>query len=141
MSILAKKGRLYMQAFSRTVEGMTISDGPVVSDDGSDISFIGAKVLQVLDLSTVNVRQPKNQQEWLTVQKPMLEAVGAKSWATMARGAKCIGLTFDGKIVEIEPSINYGNEGGTSLPDRALRVPPIPDAIGRAVMAAFELST
>ncbi|WP_155141781.1 hypothetical protein [Aquisalinus luteolus] len=68
----------------------------------------------------------------------MLDAVGARSWSGLAKGAMAVGLQCTDGIVTMTPGRDYEKQGGTSLPDQAITVPlEVPD-LGQKLVEAFE---
>jgi hypothetical protein len=71
----------------------------------------------------------------------MLEAVGVKNWATLARGARSVGIECHDGIVTLTPSCNYEEQGGTELPDQAVSALITADELGAKLAEVFDLSS
>ncbi len=71
----------------------------------------------------------------------MLEAVGAKSWAALAKGARSVGIECHDGVVTLTPSCNYEKHGGADLPDQAISIPLTADELGAKLAEAFDLSS
>ncbi len=122
---------------------MWIGWGPVYVVDARDVNSsqfideLSGKIRVTLDNSVHGVPHP-SQTEWKAVQAPMLEAVGVKSWNTLAKGAKSVGLEREDTLVKMEPAANYEKQGGTSLPDKTVECDLNSSELGSALMKAFE---
>jgi hypothetical protein len=68
----------------------------------------------------------------------MLKAVGAKTWAGLAKGSKAVGLTCEGELVTMMPSSGYENKGGVELSERALKSEISAEDIGVRLVEAFD---
>jgi hypothetical protein len=134
---LLRKGKILIQSYSRATTGLWIATGPVFVIDEGDPDALGTKIRYALNGSIEGVQHP-SQAEWKTVQGPMLEAAGVKTWATLAKSAKSVGLEFDGGIVKMVPTAGYGNNGGKSLPEKAVECEFDNDELGSALVLAFE---
>ena len=71
----------------------------------------------------------------------MLEAVGAKSWAAMARGATAVGFILRGDILTMYPSYNYWDRGGTDLEGKDITISIHSPELGKHIIKAFEISS
>jgi hypothetical protein len=134
---LQRKGKILIQSYSKATTGLWIATGPVYVIDEDHPDELGAKIRDALHGSIQGVRHP-SQAEWKTVQAPMLEAAGVKTWATLAKSAKSVGLEFDGEIVRMVPSTDYGNNGGKSVPEKAVECEFDNGELGSALVQAFE---
>lgn len=139
-SALLKGGKVYTQGYAKTTSGVWIATGPVYVSSPSSEDRIAFDIRASLEHSVQDVPHP-SREEWKDVQRPMLEAVGAKSWAALAKGAKAVGIECEDGIVKLSPSSDYGNEGGEDLPDQAITVPLDSDELGAKLVEAFDLSS
>lgn len=139
-SAILKNGKVFIQGYSETKSEMWIASGQVYICVFGAVEEMATQARAALNSSKRGLRDPKRE-EWPLVQKPMLEAVGARNWNQLARGAKAIGLECEKGIVTIEPSANYQNDGGESLPDKAIRIEIGSDKLGASLMKAFEASS
>jgi hypothetical protein len=139
-SAIKKNGNIFVQAYSETQEGLSIAYGPVFQASADNADEIARCVRSALGHSVQGVSHP-TRDGWKEVQRPMLEAVGAKSWSALAKGARAIGIELTDGIVTLSPSADYENEGGTDLPDQAMTVDFDTTDLGRMVIKAFELSS
>jgi hypothetical protein len=71
----------------------------------------------------------------------MLEAVGVQSWATLAKGAKSVGIESDHTMITLTPSQDYAKQGGEDLPDQAIRVPLTAEDLGANIIESFDRSS
>lgn len=134
---LLRKGKILIQSYSKAITGLWIATGPVYVIDEGHPDELGAKIRDALHGSIKGMRHP-SQAEWKTVQAPMLEAAGVKTWTTLAKSAKSVGLELDGEIVRMLPTAGYGNNGGKSLPEKAVECDFDNDELGSALVLAFE---
>lgn len=137
---ILKKGNVHVQAYAEITAGFYRAYGPIFTCSVSDEAQIAQNVRKAFEYSIQGVPQP-SREGWKEVQRPMLEAVGAKTWDGLAKGARAIGLVLDQAIVKIEPSLNYWDRGGVGLPDQAIFVPNDTPDLGKFIVRAFELSS
>ncbi|VVE57264.1 hypothetical protein PAQ31011_05194 [Pandoraea aquatica] len=138
---LLRKGKIFIQAYSKASTGLWIASGPVyVAEEGGLEEDLGQKVRDALDGSIEGVRHP-SQDEWKEIQAPMLEAAGVKSWKTLGKGAKSVGLESNGVTVKMVPSFNYENGGGTPLIEKAIEHEVMNSHLGVELMRAFASCT
>jgi hypothetical protein len=114
-----------------------IAHGPVFVADVVQTTEIARNILHALNQSTRGVPHP-SPTEWKSVQAPMLEAAGAKTWAVLAKGSKVVGLECEGELVTMVPSSGYENEGGVGLSDEALKAELSAEDIGERLVEAFD---
>lgn len=119
---------------------MWIAFGPVFTCGADQDSELANNVRAALALSTRGVLQPERE-DWKQIQKPMLDAAGAKSWAILAKRAKAVGLKSEGELVRITPSASYENDGGTDLPERAITSHINADTLGQSLIKALDTSS
>ena len=136
-SALLRKGKILIQGYSKATTGLWIGMGPVYVIDEEYPDELGAKIRAALHGSTEGVPHP-SQAEWKAVQAPMLEAASVKTWATLAKSAKSVGLEFDEGLVRMVPTAGYGNNGGTSLLGKIVECEFENDELGPALVLAFE---
>ena len=138
-SAYLRKGKIFIGSYSKTSTGLWVFSGPVCTINEDHINELGQKIRDALNRSGREVvRHPANQEEWKAVQAPMLEAAGVKTWAAFAKGAKAVGLESDGATVKMEPSSNYENKGGTSLPEKTFECELMNPNLGNALMMLFD---
>jgi len=113
-SAYLRKGKIFIQAFSLSSVGVWIAHGIVFTNESCDNpANIGANVLAALEGSVENIPHPL-QSEWKSVQAPLLDAAGVKSWATFAKSSDAVGFELlDGKI-NFKPVEDYEDEGGVA---------------------------
>jgi hypothetical protein len=137
---LLRKGKVLIDWYSKTTAGVWVGSGPVFVVDEADFQMLTARVRDALNASTEGIRHP-SQDEWKAIQAPMLNAAGVKSWKTLAKGSKAVGLECQGTLVKMVPSANYENQGGTSLHDKTVECDLNSPELGSALMRAFEASS
>lgn len=135
---LLRKGTIHIQGYSQTTAGVWIGSGRVRSLDRTvEPQLLANAIRESFAESARGVPHP-SQDEWRSVQAPMLEATGVKSWAALARGAKAVGLELVGAEVTMTPSANYARQGGDSLPDQLIRSELESNALGSDLLEAFK---
>lgn len=135
-SALLRKGKILIQSYSQTTTGIWVGMGPVYVIDENQTDEIGVKVLEALSQSVEGVRHPA-QTEWKSIQAPMLEAAGVKTWATLAKGAKAVGLEYEEGRVTMVPTSNYEKNGGEPCLDRTFHCGFVEDELGKSLLKAF----
>lgn len=139
-SAILKSGRVYVQGYAQTTSGVWIGRGPVYVGSISSPTDMGANVRASLAHSIQGVPHP-DKAGWRDVQQPMLEAVGARSWGALAKGARSVGIECHDSVVTLTPSCNYEKDGGLDLPEQAISVPITADELGTKLAEAFDLSS
>jgi hypothetical protein len=139
-SALLKSGNVYIQSYSETTSGIWVADGPVYVSSVGAPAQIGQHTRDALSHSMRGIRRSV-QAEWKAIQAPMLKALGAKTWAALAKGAKAVGLESTDDMVTIIPSANYEINGGTELSEQTVRSELWADDIGEKILAAFDVSS
>lgn len=139
-SALLKAGKVYTQGYARTTSGVWVGIGPVYVSPLSFVDELAANVRASLKHSVQNVPHP-SREEWKEVQRPMLEATGTKSWASLAKGSKAVGIECIDGTVTFTPSSDYQNQGGSDLSEQAVIVSLDSDNLGAKLAEAFDLST
>lgn len=135
-----RKGKVLIQAFSQTTTDLWIAYGPVyVTADNSSPAEIGANVIAALGNSKTGIQHP-SQDKWKEVQQPMLEAAGVKSWATLEKGCKSVGLEDKGAQISLMPSVS-DIDGPRDLPEQLILSEKAEEALGMALMKAFDACT
>lgn len=139
-SALLKNENVFVQAYAETTSGVWIAYGPVHVCPLDRTEDIADSVRRALELSTRGIAHP-SREEWKDVQRPMLEAVGAKNWSALAKGAKAVGIEAHDSVVKFLPSLNYEDDGGSDLPDIAISSPLDDGDLGLKLIRAFEISS
>ncbi len=139
-SALLKDGKIFIQAYAETTAGMWIAFGPVFTCGAEQVDEIATNMKAALNLSTRGVSQP-GRDDWKQIQKPMLDAAGAKSWAVLAKRGKAVGIECEGGIIKMTPSSDYQNDGGADLPEQAITSPFDAGNLGQCLIKAFEVSS
>ncbi|CAM2154084.1 conserved protein of unknown function [Pararobbsia alpina] len=134
---LLRKGRIFMQSYSKATTGLWVASGPVYIVAVDAPENLDSIIRRALDGSKEGVQHP-SQNEWKAVQAPMLEAAGVKSWTALSKGAKAVGLHSENGIVKMTPSLNYENKGGTSNLEAVVERELKNFDLGSALVEAFE---
>ena len=139
-SALIKGEKILIQGYSETSSGVWIAHGPVYVAHENQPDQIGQYIRDAIHQSTRGVPHP-GPTEWKVIQAPMLEAAGARTWASLAKDSKAVGLEYDGEVVTMTPSSNYKNDGGADIPDRAFKSVLSAENIGAQLLEAFSACT
>ena len=108
---LLRKGKVFIDWYSKTTAGVWVGSGPVFVVVETDFQMLTTRIREALNASTEGTRHP-SQDEWKAIQAPMLNAAGVKSWKTLAKGSKAVGLECEGTLVKMVPSASYEQNGG-----------------------------
>ena len=139
--VYRRRGMLYVNAQSYTVEGFLISAPPfarVAEEDGPEA--LGTVVAAALQSSCEGLPQP-SQKGWKDVVRPLLRLAGERSFNAFMKGTTSCGLTWrQNKICTVMPYKNEGRDGFTQLRDRAFEVEAsLPHELGGAVNRGLSL--
>ena len=138
---ILKKGSVYIQASADTINKCgSIAHGPVFTCSIQDEDQLARNLKGALEYSIQGVPHP-GRDGWKEVQRPMLEAVGAKTWSSMAKGASAVGFILRGDILTMYPSCNYWDRGGTDLEGQEITVSIHSPDLGKLIIKAFEISS
>lgn len=136
-----KKGNVYIQGYAGVENrGGWIAYGPVFRCSIQDEHQLMRNLRSAFEYSIQGVPHP-GRDGWKEVQRPMLEAVGAKTWSAMARGAKSVGFRLRGDILTMYLSCNYWDRGGTELEGQDITVSIHSPELGKLIIKAFEISS
>lgn len=139
-SALLIEEKVYVQAYSQTTTGIWIAFGPVFSCEIDNVEELTRIVRAAFEFSRSGVPQPRKE-DWKNIQRPILDAVGAKNWASLAKNARAVGLECEECIIKMIPSYEYKNDGGYPLNDKAISCKVNDFKIGDNLVKAFEISS
>ncbi|WP_176080257.1 hypothetical protein [Paraburkholderia tropica] len=128
---------ILLQSYSKATTGLWIATCPVHVVGGDCEAELSEGIRAVLADSTVDVPH-SCQSEWKSIQAPMLQAVGVKSWATLGKGAKSVGLECDSALVRMVPTSDYWNKGGRALKDQTIECALSSAELGHRLVTTFE---
>jgi hypothetical protein len=135
------KDAFVVHAESRTTDGVWIATEPYIRlRMGCSLDELGEAVLAALAASRSEVAHPT---DWKGVLKPLVKVAGLKSWSSLARVARCVGVEASSEGIAFVPSENLGpREGFAPRTDLALLVSRAAGAaaLGRALSEAIEQS-
>jgi hypothetical protein len=137
---LLRKGNVFIDWYSKTTAGVWVGSGPVFVVVETDFQMLTARIREALNASTEGIRHP-SQDEWNAIQAPMLNAAGVKSWKTLAKGSRAVGLECEGTLVKIVSSRSYEHKGGEPLPEKTIECDLNSPDLGSALMKAFDASS
>lgn len=135
---LLRSERVLIQAYLPTTTGLTIAAGPVHAAPQDNPDAVGEALRVALSLPYKTLPHPP-QDQWPSVQRPMLAAAGVRSWKALAKGSKAVGVTVRGTELELTPTLHYEQAGGTSMKENTVKSGLADPMLGRALLEAFAL--
>lgn len=135
-SAYLRSGKVLIQANLPTTTGLMIASGPVHAAPHDNPDAVGEALRAALSLPYATLPHP-SQDEWPSVQRPMLTAAGVRSWQTLANGSKAVGVALSGAELQLTPTANHAQAGGTALEEDAARCDPADPMLGAALLEAF----
>ncbi len=135
-SAYLRSGKVLIQANLPTTTGMMIASGPVHAAPHDNPDAVGEALRAALSLPYETLPHPP-QDKWLSVQRPMLAAAGVRSWKTLAKASKAVGVTLSGAELQLTPTAHYEQAGGTALEDDVIRCDLANPRLGAALLEAF----
>lgn len=137
-SIYMRDNHLFIFTQSRTTTGLWIEEGPVVTVPVTAVGKIGDVARDRLSASKDGVRHP-TQEEWPERDRAFAKALGARSFGTFTKGAKCLNLRIDGERIVIVPTNNEGRRRGFTQIEEKARDAGGPEAeLGAQIMRALD---
>lgn len=129
---------IYIHSNAQTTCGVWLAVAPFTKL-AADVSTeeLGKAVEQALDASRIGIEHPSN---WDTIDCPLPELAGVKSWATFMRNARCTNIKEMNEYIELTPNRNLGPSEGYEPISEAKIVLTLKshDRIGFALLSAFE---
>lgn len=136
LSCFLRKGVVYIRSYARATTGVWIGHGPVFTASPDDVATLGQHLHDAVAYSIHGVAHPPQDQR-REAAKPMLEAAGVKSWQSLARGAKHVGIRAVGDRITFTPSARYHEKGGMKLDDQAIEAVADSASLGVLLQQAF----
>jgi hypothetical protein len=133
-----RRGKVFVQAYLPTTSGVLIGSGLVYIALTAEEDAAHEALRAALSLPYQILRHPQ-QNEWKSLQQPMLQAVGAKSWKLLAKGALFVDVSLSEDTVKFTPTAHYEQDGGSALNDMVIEINRESPKLGRALLDAFEL--
>lgn len=137
-----RKGQLIPHSSSLTRDGFWVANGvfEILSQEVDDLA-LGEAVRRMLDASRQGVPTP-DLRRGPSPFAPVLAAVGLRSFAGYARGARHVGVEQHGDRIVVTPSRNGGTkEGFVGRADEAVALQaPDSEELGRTVIDALARS-
>jgi hypothetical protein len=138
VSVYERRGQFVIVPEVRTTSGIWTASSPVLTCPTTvEAEGLGAAVRKALAGSTEGAPHPR---EWKSVQAPLLDAAGVRSWATFVRGTESCSVAVNEDGMTVLPMKNGGSEGGfIPLESQAVRLPSnaADGEIGAGVRAAI----
>ncbi|WP_412065823.1 hypothetical protein [Rhizobium sp. SYY.PMSO] len=135
-SAYLRSGKVLIQANLPTTTGLMIASGPVHTAPHDNPDAVGEALRAALSLPYDTLPHP-HQDKWPSVQTPMLAAAGVRSWKTLAKGSKAVGVTLNGADLQLTPTTHYDQAGGTALEEDTVRCELAHSKLGAALLEAF----
>lgn len=137
------KGKIFVQGFSTTTEGMYCLHGSVFGAGETDYKEIGDCVLKAFNECKTGI---PHHVEWRDgpMKSEMLEATQCKTWNALMKSSKSIKVyENDEGSITILPAkfggVSGPNKGYRDLKDKAIKSSFDPDELGKNVIKALEL--
>ncbi len=127
---------ILLQAMSLTESGVWIADGRVLTIPADDRSGLAEGIKTSLDASRAGVAHP-SQSEWKSIQQPMLQAAGVRTWAALGKKAKAVGMTFAGEDVAFIPTVHFRAHGGHASDEHTIHRSMDDPDLGSGLLDAF----
>jgi hypothetical protein len=130
------RGRIFLHAYSKTTQGLSVLSQPVLEADPRNLPELGRVILSALAGSKEGVPHPSI---WDDISGPLIKVAGAKSRSTFFGSARSVSIKRQSDRVTFTPYRNLGTRKGyeplkekvrTSLPDTA--------DLGAALLSAFQ---
>ncbi|QDY07875.1 hypothetical protein FJK98_12435 [Micromonospora sp. HM134] len=137
-----RRGRYVAYSSSLCTDGMWIANGVFdILDTSTGDRELGAAMRRMLDASRTGVPTPD-----LRVASPLapvLDALGARSYAIYAKGTRHVGVECDADVVLVSPTRNGGaREGFVELTEHTVRLTtPDDEELGEALRGALDRSS
>lgn len=109
-TVYSRQKKIFVQASSRTVDGIWVASGPVsyLGDSCSD-EELGSCVVCVVNGSVDGISPVR---EWNSLILPVLRAADVKSWAKFVRGTVSVEIEMSCDLVSVILMENLGASGG-----------------------------
>ncbi len=127
---------ILLQAMSLTESGVWIADGHVLTIPADDRSGLAEGIKTSLDASRAGVAHP-SQSEWKSIQQPMLQAAGVRTWAALGKKAKAVGMTSAGEDVAFIPTVHFRAHGGHASDEHTIHRRMDDPDLGSGLLDAF----
>ncbi|MEH2484985.1 hypothetical protein [Bradyrhizobium sp. AZCC 2230] len=132
-----RRNKVIICPVSDTTDGVGVICAPVFDLEASDVSGVGAAVLEALQLSREGIPHPAPA-DWSKLFKPVLKAAGVGSWKTFVRSTKDVIVRFETNRIVYIPTRNLGSRNGfVPLPEKERSSAPMAAEVGPALLAAF----
>jgi hypothetical protein len=107
-SLYVRKGKCYVTALSRSIDGFWFESEPVFVEDGVDLARLSLCIRQALEASRTEVPAPRR--DALASRLPAL--AGVKSFGSFMKGAVSVDVSADGDRIKLTPMRNGGARRG-----------------------------
>jgi hypothetical protein len=107
-SLYVRKGKCYVTAMNRSIDGFWFESEPVFVEDGVDLARLSLCIRQALEASRTEVPAPRR--DALVSRLPGL--AGVKSFGAFMKGAVSVDVSSDGDRIKLTPMRNGGARRG-----------------------------
>jgi hypothetical protein len=107
-SLYVRKGRGYITAMNRSVDGFWFESEPIFVEDGADLARLSFCIQQALAASQTELPAPRRGE--LGSRLPGL--AGVKSFGAFMAGAVSVDISSDGERIKLTPMRNCGGRRG-----------------------------
>jgi hypothetical protein len=133
-----RKGIVYIQPHSQTVDGAWIGTPPLAFVEIEDVERLGLLTISALERSEVGVPHPT---DFRGLVSPLLSKAGVKTWAQFVRGTRALMVETADTKLRLTPYMNRGATDGfdgilTAMRDHISTGDPA--RLGNWIIEAFE---
>ena len=135
------KGKIFIQGYSKTTQGLSVLDGPIfIVEENDNLSVLGQAVINALNDCKTGVYH-ETREEYDPKKDPMVLVTGMKSWKALGKVSKSI----DAEVLENEkiiftPRRFLGTAGYNWVKDKEVISDLDLEHLGRALMQALAAS-
>lgn len=126
-------GKIYLNAQSKTTEGVWIMSSPILTTSEQD-QQLGNKLMSTLAKSTENAPHPKS---WKGIGDPLVKATGARSLAALAKAARAVFVIMENDDVALVPTRNGPRGSFTHLNGKIIHSDQSSGNLANALIEAF----
>jgi hypothetical protein len=129
---------IYVISQAETATGLSVRCAPVLTTrPDAEPHEVGTAALKALALSQQQAPLPEEYQD-----KQLYRRLGFKNWLAFVRGARNLGVTFEGGIIRVYPSTADRGRGFRGMPDTETRTClPEPGAVGETILERLSRCT
>jgi hypothetical protein len=130
------RGRIFLHAYSKTTQGLSVLSQPVLEADPGNLPELGRAILSALAGSKEGVPHPSIRDD---IPAPLIKVAGAKSRSAFYGSARSVFIKRQSDRVIFTPDRNLGTRKGYAPLKEKVRT-SLPDAadLGATLLSAFQ---